>query len=53
MQPGHGDPRSTVCPVKFVERNFLVEQALQTTDQCMRVEPSAMFATSSVQQWQI
>lgn len=54
MQPGHGDRlRSTVWPVKFVERNFLVERALQITDQCTKVEPSAMFATSSVQQWQI
>ena len=52
MQPGHGDLRSTVCPVKFVEKNFPVEQVLQTTDQCTKVEPSAMFATSSVQQWQ-
>jgi hypothetical protein len=45
--------RSKVCPVKYVEKNFLGERVLQTTDQCTKVECSAMFATSSVQQWQI
>ena len=53
MRPEHGGLCSTACHVKFVEKNFLAEQVLQTTEQCMKVEPSAMYATSFVPQWQI